>query len=365
VDVERFSVNVEATVLEDLHERLERTRWPDAAPGEAWSQGTDDTYLRELTAYWGAGFDWRKQERELNRWPQFTAEVEGVRIHFVHVRGGGIPLILTHGWPSAFVEFLPLIERLQHTFDLVIPSLPGYGFSSRPPRLSTRDTAAIWHSLMRGLGYERYGAHGGDFGAAVTTYMALDAPESMLGIHLSNLDNAPTVTTPLSEAERTFVNATEHWDTTQRGYSFIQGTKPQTLAYGLTDSPTALAAWILEKWRSWGDTGGELESRFERDFLLTLVTLYWVTGTIGTSIRDYLDNRDAGTATLGPDDFVNVPTAIANFHCNFVSEGVLPREWADRMYDVRSFRNMRRGGHFAAAEEPDLLAADITAFFSR
>jgi pimeloyl-ACP methyl ester carboxylesterase len=365
VHVERFSIDVEEAVLDDLRERLERTRWPDAAPGEPWEQGTDYAYLRELTAYWRTKFDWRVQERQLNRWPQYIADVDGVRVHFVHVRGGGVPLILTHGWPSAFIEFLPLIERLQQTFDLVIPSLPGYGFSARPPRLSTRDTAALWHTLMGGLGYERYGAHGGDFGAAVTTYMALDQPERMLGIHLSNLDNAPTVSTPLTEAERAFVAATEHWDATQRGYSFIQGTKPQTLAYGLTDSPAGLAAWILEKWRSWGDTRGELESRFGRDFLLTLVTLYWVTGTIGTSIRDYIDNRDAGTAILGPDDQVKVPTAIANFHCNFVHEGVLPREWAERMYDVRSFRNMRRGGHFAAAEEPDLLAADITAFFSR
>jgi pimeloyl-ACP methyl ester carboxylesterase len=362
---EPFSIDVDDAVLDDLRERLARTRWPSAAPGDPWSQGTDLDYLQRLGAYWADGFDWRAQQRDLNRWPQFIADVDGVRIHFVHVRGGGIPLILTHGWPSAFVEFLPLIERLQHSFDLVIPSLPGYAFSERPPTLTTRDTAKLWHTLMQGLGYERYGAHGGDFGAAVSTYMALDEPESLLGIHLSNLDNAPTVTTPLTAAERAFVAATEHWDATQRGYSFIQGTKPQTLAYGLADSPAGLAAWILEKWRSWADTGGDLESRFDRDFLLTLVTLYWVTQTFGTSIRDYIDNRAAGTATLGPDDFVSVPTAIANFHCNFVSEGVLPREWAERMYDVRSFRNMRRGGHFAAAEEPDLLAAHLTAFFAR
>ncbi len=363
--VERFAIDVDIDVLDDLRERLSRTRWPSDAPGEAWEQGTDCAYLRALTPYWRQTFDWRARERELNRCPQFVADVDGVRIHFVHVRGGGIPLILTHGWPSAFIEYLPLIERLQQRFDLVIPSLPGYGFSARPPRLSTRDTAAIWHKLMQGLGYERYGAHGGDFGAAVTTYMALDDPERLLGIHLCNLDNAPADGAPRTAAERAYVAATEHWDATERGYSFIQGTKPQTLAYGLTDSPTALAAWILEKWRGWGDTGGDLEARFDRDFLLTLVTLYWVTGTIGTSIRDYVDNRDAGTATLGPDDFVRVPTAIANFHCNFVSEGVLPREWAERMYDVRSFRNMRRGGHFAAAEEPDLLAADLAAFFTR
>jgi pimeloyl-ACP methyl ester carboxylesterase len=218
---------------------------------------------------------------------------------------------------------------------------------------------------MQGLGYERYGAGGGDWGAAVATYMALEAPERLLGIHLSNLDNAPTPTTPLTAAEQTFAAATEHWDATQRGYSFLQGTKPQTLAYGLTDSPVGLAAWLLEKWHGWSDSGGDLDERFDRDFLLTLVTLYWVTNTIGTSIRDYVDNRAAGTATLGPDDYVTVPTAIANFHSNFVSEGMLPREWAERIYDVTRFTNMPRGGHFAAAEEPDLLAADLRAFFAR
>jgi pimeloyl-ACP methyl ester carboxylesterase len=363
VRVEPFRVQVDQAVLDDLRSRLERTRWPDPGPGDQWERGTDYAYLRRLTAYWRDGYEW--PAGDLNHWPHFTAVVDRVRIHFVHVRGGGIPLILTHGWPSAFVEYLPLIERLRSTFDLVIPSLPGYGFSERPPILTTRDTAKLWHALMQGLGYERYGAGGGDWGAAVTTYMALEAPERLLGIHLTNLDNAPTPATPLTDAEQAFAAATEHWDATQRGYSFLQGTKPQTLAYGLTDSPVGLAAWLLEKWHDWSDSHGDLDERFDRDFLLTLVTLYWVTNTIGTSIRDYVDNRAAGTATLGPDDYVTVPTAIANFHSNFVSEGVLPREWAERIYNVTRFTNMPRGGHFAAAEEPDLLAADLRAFFAR
>ena len=359
--VEPFSIDVEEPVLYDLGARLEHTRWPGPAPGEPWAQGTDLAWLQNLVEHWAGGFDWRARERALNAWPQFVADVDGVRVHFVHVRRGGIPLILTHGWPSAFTELLPLIDRLPG-FDLVLPSLPGYGFSSRPPVCTTRDVASLWHQLMQGLGYERYGAGGGDWGAAVTTYMALEAPERLLGIHLSGLDNAPTPATPLSAAEQAFVAATDHWDATERGYSFEQGTKPQTLAYGLTDSPVALAAWILEKWRSWADTGGDL-ARFDRDFLLELVTLYWVTNTISTANRDYFDNRAAGTALLGPDDFVTVPTAIANFHSNFVSEGCLPREWAERIYNVQSFRNLRHGGHFAAAEEPALLAADIAAFF--
>jgi pimeloyl-ACP methyl ester carboxylesterase len=360
VHVDPFSIAVGDDVLEDLRERLRRTRWPSAAPGAPWSQGTDLAYLRELCAHWADGFDWRRREAGLNAHAQFLAEVNGVRVHFVHVRRGGTPLILSHGWPSAFVEYLPLVPLLDG-FDLVVPSLPGYGFSERPERLTTRDTAALWHALMRGLGYERYGACGTDWGAAVTTYMALDDPAPLLGIHLSNLDTAPSAQ-PETDAERAYVAATRRWDAVERGYSFQQGTRPQTLAYGLTDSPAGLAAWILEKWRAWADTGGDLDAAFDRDALLELVTLDWATGTIGTSLRDYLDNRDAGTATL--DERVSVPTGIANFHRNFASEGKLPREWAERMFAVTRFTDMPRGGHFAATEAPDLLADEIRAFFT-
>lgn len=362
VHVQPFAIGVDDAVLDDLRDRLSRARWPSAGPGAAWEQGTDLDWLRGLCTYWASEFRWRSREHQLNSYPHFIAEVDKLSVHFVHVRRGGVPLILTHGWPSAFTEYLPLVDRLDG-FDLVIPSLPGYGFSERPATSTTRDVATRWHSLMRGLGYARYGAVGSDFGAAVTTYMALDQPEPLLGIHLSNLDNDPTPTTPLTDAERDYVAAVERWDRTERGYSFIQGTRPQTLSYGLTDSPVALAAWILEKWRLWADTDGDIDARFDRDDLLTLVTLYWVTGTIGTSMRDYFDNRAAATATLPPDAYVTVPTAIANFHHNFANEGTMPREWADRVYHLARFTNMPRGGHFGAVEEPDLLAADISEFF--
>jgi pimeloyl-ACP methyl ester carboxylesterase len=358
--VEPFTIAVDDRVLEDLQVRLTRTRWPGAAPGEPWTQGTDLGWLQDLCAYWAAGYDWRIHERALNAHPQFVADLDGLWVHYVHVRRGGTPLILTHGWPSAFVEYLPLVDRLAG-FDLVIPSLPGYGFSERPPTCTTRDVARLWHRLMRGLGYTRYAAGGTDFGSEVTTYMALDDPDPLVGIHLSNVDNQPTPTTPLTDAEQAFVAATERWDAVERGYSLVQGTRPQTLAVGLTDSPAGLAAWILEKWRQWADTGGDIDARFDRDFLLTLVTLYWVTGTIGTSIRDYADNRAAATAILPPGSYVRVPTAIANFHHNYADEGTRPREWAERLYHVTRFTDMPRGGHFAAVEEPDLLAADITA----
>jgi pimeloyl-ACP methyl ester carboxylesterase len=358
VHLEPFSIDVGEEVLDDLRARLARTRWPSAAPGEPWAQGADLEALRELVAYWRDGFDWRERERRLNAYPQFVADVGGVRVHFVHLRRGGAPLVITHGWPSAFTEGLELAEHLAG-FDLIIPSLPGYGFSTRPDVCTTRDVAALWHTLLQGLGYARYGACGGDWGAAVTTYMALQQPERLLGIHLSALDNSPAPAEPFTDAERAFMAAVGHWDATQRGYSTIQSTQPQTLAYGLTDSPAGLAAWIAEKWRSWADPNCPID----RDFLLELITLYWVTNTISTANRDYLDNYRAGTPRLG--EYVHVRTGIANFHHQRVSEGVLPREWAERSYAVERFTDMPRGGHFGAAEAPELLAAEIAAFFSR
>lgn len=371
MDVEPFTIAVADEVLSDLRTRLLDTRWPEAAPGPPWEQGTDLAYLHELVAYWIDGFDWRARERELNALHHFHATVDGIRIHFVHERaasGDGIPLILTHGWPSSFLELLALVPLLNDRFDLVIPSLPGYGFSQRPHRtgVTSRFTAGLWHALIGGLGYERYGAHGADWGAAVSTFMALDDPEPMIGLHLANLDNAPYTgpgSRPLSDAERAYVADFQRWLDEERAYGAIQSTRPQTLAYGLNDSPAALAAWILEKWRLWGDTAGDLERRFPRDFLLTNVTLYWATATIATSMRDYYDNRWSPDTTIGPDDFVRVPTAVSVFEHNFVPEGHMPREWAERLYDVRRWTPMPRGGHFPAAEEPELLAADIAAFF--
>jgi pimeloyl-ACP methyl ester carboxylesterase len=368
-------------VLADLRARIANTRLPPAAPGEPWQLGADVDYLRGLLAYWAGGFDWRAQERWLNEFAHFRAEIDGLAIHFVHERarteGPGVPLILTHGWPSSFAELLPLVPLLTDpaahgiegpAFDVVIPSLPGYGFSERPDRggVTTRYVAGLWHELMRGLGYERYGAQGGDFGASVTTYMALDEPDPLIGIHLHNLDDAPytgPASRPLSEAEEEYVAKVAAWDAVERGYSSIQSTKPQTVAAALNDSPAGLAAWILEKWRSWSDSAGDLDARLGRDFLLTNVTLYWVTQTIATSMRDYHDNRWS-RPPLGPEDRVEVPTALALFANEHIQEGAPPREWVERLYDLRRFTPMPRGGHFAPAEEPELLARDIAAFFA-
>ena len=377
-----FSIQIEDEILSDLRERIRHTRWPDQAPGNAWEQGTDLGYLKQLLAYWADEFDWRAQERELNAVNQFRANLDGVHIHFVHEparHGHGIPLILTHGWPSTFVELLPLVPLLTdpHThgidgpaFNVVIPSLPGYGFSERPRQVGVnyQHVAGLWHRLMRGLGYERYGAQGGDFGAGIATFMALNNPEPMIGVHLSNLEITPYTgpgARPLSAAERTYLDRNEAFWQAEYGYKAIQSTKPQTLGYALNDSPAGLAAWILEKWRSWADSRGNLDECVSRDFLLTTLTLYWVTQTITSSMRDYFDNDNRRfRITLGPQEFVDVPTGIAVFANNFVDEGTPPREWAERLYNVRRWTPMPRGGHFASAEEPELLARDIAAFFA-
>jgi len=377
---EPFAIRIEDQIFSDLRARIRNTRWPEPAPGEPWEQGTDLAYLKEILAYWAEEFDWRAQEHQLNRFHHFQAELDGIRIHFVHERaprGRGIPLILTHGWPSTFVELLPLVPLLTDpashgidgpAFDVVIPSLPGYGFSERPARtgVNYRYVAGLWHRLMRGLGYRRFGAQGGDFGAGVATFMALDDPEAIIGIHLSTLEMPPYTgpgSRPLSEEERSYRERNEAWWRVEGGYKAIQATKPQTLGYGLNDSPAGLAAWVLEKWRSWSDSQGDLDRRFSHDFLLTTLTIYWATQTITPSMRDYFDNRWFGVA-IGPKDYVHVPTAIAVFANQFVDEGTPPREWAERLYDVRQWTVMPSGGHFAAAEEPEQLARDIATFFA-
>jgi pimeloyl-ACP methyl ester carboxylesterase len=378
--IEPFSVRVQETVLSDLKARIRSTRWPEPAPGADWQQGTDITYLRRLLAHWADAFDWRARERELNEFAHFRAEINGARIHFVHERaphGEGIPLILSHGWPSTFIEYLPLVPLLTDpaahgidgpAFDLIIPSLPGYGFSERAARtgVNYRFVADLWHGLMAGLGYERYGAGGGDFGAGVATFMALDRPDKIIGLHLTNLELSPYTgsgSRPPSTAERAYLETSDAWWQAEGGYKAIQSTRPQTLGYALNDSPAGLAAWICEKWRSWSDSGGDLDAHISRDLLLTMLTIFWATQTITSSMRDYFDNRWHGV-TLGPHDIVSVPTAIANFTRQFAFEGDPPRQWAERLYNVQQWTPMARGGHFAPAEEPDRLARDITAFFA-
>lgn len=352
--IEPFSIDIAEPVLTDLRARIRAARWPDEVPDIGWAQGTELGYLQRLMSYWCDEFDWRAQERWLNGFPQFMDD----GIHFVHVRargGRGTPLILTHGWPSCFVEYLALVPHLG-SFDLVIPSLPGYGFSRRPQQrgVNYRFIADRWHDLMQQLGYHRYGAGGGDFGAGVSAFLGLDHAASVLGIHMTTQELSPPGDSPgLSEAERAYLDENRRWADVERGYSAIQSTKPQTAGYGLNDSPLGLAAWLVEKWHSWTDTTPS------NDFLCTLLTIYWATRSITTSMRDYWDNRFHRVDPA----YIDVPTAFGVFPNHTVPEGEPPREFAERLFNVQRWTVFDRGGHFAAVEQPELVAADIAAFF--
>jgi pimeloyl-ACP methyl ester carboxylesterase len=354
--VEPFRIHVADEVLNDLRARLRNARWPDQIPGIGWEQGTELDWLRRLVSYWANEFDWRGWERKLNAFNHFTWE----GIHFVYQRapsGQGVPLILTHGWPSSFLDYIDMLPMLEH-FDVVVPSLPGYGFSPRPPKvgINYRYISERWHRLMSKLGYSRYGASGYDFGAGVTTILALDHPKSVIGIHLTTLESdlAPVVDdTELSDAERSYLAVNRSWDMTERGYSAIQSTKPQTVGYGLNDSPAGLAAYVGEKWHSWSDVTPT------DDFLCATFTLYWITQSITSSMRDYWDNRRHPVAP----SYVSTPTAFGVFAHQTVPEGEPPRAYLQRLYNIQRWTVFPRGGHFAPAEEPGAVAADLTAFF--
>jgi pimeloyl-ACP methyl ester carboxylesterase len=313
-------------------------------------------WLRRLVSYWAHEFDWRAWEGRLNTLNQFTWE----GIHFVHQRaasGRGIPLILTHGWPGSFLDYIDMLPMLEQ-FDVIVPSLPGYGFSPRPPRegINYRYVAGRWLRLMSELGYSRFAAGGYDFGAGVTTILALDRPQPVIGIHLTTLESdlAPVVDdAELSDEERTYLAVNRTWDATERGYSAIQSTKPQTVGYGLNDSPAGLAAYLGEKWRSWS---GVTPSN---DHLCATLTLYWVTQTIASSMRDYWDNRWHPVHPA----YVNTPTAFGVFAHQTVPEGQPPRSYLERLYNIQRWTVFPRGGHFAPAEEPAAVAGDLAAFF--
>ncbi|MEP6767140.1 MAG: epoxide hydrolase family protein [Acidobacteriota bacterium] len=374
---ERFRIEVPEPVLKDLRERIARTRWPDEIPGAGWRYGASTAYLTELLAYWRDGFDWRARERSLNELSHFRADIGGLRVHFVHERGEGpapMPLIVTHGWPSSFFEMTKLIPlltrpsehggRAEDAFDVVVPSLPGTGFSDIPstPGMTKTRIAGLWAALMTDvLGYPRFGARGGDIGSGVTAWLAVDHPDRVAGIHVSDVLR-PALgpgSAPLSPAERRFLDEEIAWMEREGAYDRIQATKPQTLAHGLTDSPAGLAAWLVEKFRSWSDCGGEIERRFSRDDLLTHLTIYWVTGTINAANRLYFD-RDQAPRALAPGQRVEVPCAVSLFPADIDHP---PREWAERACRVERWTEMPRGGHFAAWEEPQLLAEDLREFF--
>jgi microsomal epoxide hydrolase len=377
-----FKIAVPGEVLADLRERLARTRLPDEVPDTGWEYGTNLRYMRELIEYWRTRYDWRAHERELNRFAHFRAEVpgtagsEGLGIHFIHEPGRGPnpkPLLLVHGWPGSVYEFDRIIPMLTDpvahggdaadSFTVIAPSLPGYGFSDHPVAraMNIQAVADIFFKLMTDvLGYSRFAAQGGDWGSAIVSRLGEVYASSLYGIHLNLIVAAPPRgrdAGELSAAEKAFLAEVEKWRREETGYQWIQGTKPQTLAYGLNDSPAGLAAWIVEKFRSWSDCGGDLERRFTKDQLLTNVTIYWVTQTINSSARLYYEARHH---PWRPGARIEAPTGVAIFPGEMVRP---PREWAERAYNIRRWTVMPSGGHFAAMEEPAALAAEIRAFF--
>lgn len=376
MDLRPFRVAVPDADIADLHARLDRTRWPDEINDDDWGWGTPLPWLRRLVGYWREGFDWRAQEARLNEWPQFVAEIDGQAVHFAHLRGRGpkpMPLLLVHGWPGSFVEFQRIAPMLTDpaahggdaadSFDLVIPSLPGFGFSGRPAAKGMNPVAigGLFARLMAGLGYGRYGAQGGDWGSAIATAVAQAAPEAVAGIHLNLIIRLLAAGAPerLSAAEQAYLGELARWSEAEGGYSHIQGTRPQTLGYALTDSPVGLAGWIGEKFRVWSDCGGDPLNCFTMDELLTNISIYWFSGNITSSLRIYKERALAG-AQFGAGERLGTPMGHARFPREIFRP---PREWAERVYNVVHWTEMPRGGHFAAMEQPDLLAGDVRAFF--
>lgn len=383
MSLEPFVLHVTDDTLADLRDRLANTRWPSYDKSTAWEAGTSPQYLRELIAYWQSHYDWRAHESAINQLPQFTANIDGTAVHFVHQRGIGkeaIPIVLTHGYPDSFLRFQKLIPLLTNpsayggdardTFDVIVPSLPGFAFSEKHGEVEgIFKVGALWHALMtEHLGYKSYAAHGGDWGTFVTEQLARDHRDSLIGIHMTDVPFWHAFQPPddLTLPETKFLDDSTAMQQRDGAYIKIQGTRPQTLADSLNDSPAGLAAWIIEKFQSWSDCAGDIESKFTKDELITNIMLYWIAESIGSSFLPYFDMTHAGAARwvkekakkwLGSS---HVPTAFALFPKDLTHP---PRHWAERFFNVERWTEMPRGGHFAAMEEPELLANDIREFF--
>ena len=371
--IEPFRLSVKAGVLDDLSDRLNRTRWPEAETTEDWSQGVPLSYARELCDYWAHDYDWRRAERQINAWPQFRMDVDGLGIHFIHVRSqhpDALPLIISHGWPGSVLEFLdvlgPLTDPTSHggdpqdAFHVVCPSLPGYAFSDKPKTTGwgVERIAHAWAELMARLGYQRYGAQGGDWGSHVSTSLSTVDPSHLVGIHLTmpivtpDLDTFPEMTTPEKEAldaRRRF----QEWGT---GYSQQQSTRPQTLGYSLVDSPAGLCAWIIEKYQAWSDCGGHPENAFTKDQLLDNVMMYWLTATGVSSARLYWESFNKRDLEI-----VTSPVGCSIFPKEIFRPS---RRWCEQRFSaLRYWNELDRGGHFAALEQPSLFVEEVRAFF--
>jgi pimeloyl-ACP methyl ester carboxylesterase len=376
--MEAFVPPFSQSAVDDLRRRLQHTRWPDALDGAGWLLGVERDFLIDLCSYWASTFDWKSQIDRLSAFHHFRYPATEGAIHFIYEKGKGpspMPLILTHGWPGSFLEMLRIIPLLTDpashggdpadSFDVVVPSLPGFGYSGKPLQLGMNAfrVAEIWVELMHALGYKQFAAQGGDLGAGVSTALGLRHGDSILGIHLNFIPGSYRPHLPsdtaLTASEQHFLADAADWFNENGAYAHIQGTRPQTLACALNDSPAGLAAWIVEKFREWSDCGGDVYRAFTRDELLANITLYWMTQTISSSFRMYYEGRKT-PFRFTADDFANVPCGFAHFPREIL---FAPKEWVSRGYNVQHWTEMPKGGHFAAAEQPHLLAADIRAFF--
>lgn len=369
--IEPFRIDVGDDVLDDLQARLARTRLPNAVDGIGWEQGTDRDLLVALLEHWRDGYDWRAQEARLNAWEQGRMVVQGQPIHFLHARSpheGALPLLLVHGWPGSVVEFLDVLPLLtdppdpRDAFHVVAPSLPGFGWSGPTTGRgwNPRRIAGAFAEVMAALGYDRYGTQGGDWGGVVTPNVADLHPDRVLGVHLNFVAvSAPQDAPAPTDDEVAAMVAMREWRRTEAAYQDLQGTKPQTLGFALQDSPAGLAAWIVEKFRTWSDCDGDVTRAFTLDQLLTNVMAYWVTGTAASSLRIYWEMRQAGASAV-PHARVEVPTGVANFPAEITR---FPRAWVEHRYNVTHWTEPARGGHFAAMEVPQLFTDDVRAFF--
>ncbi|WP_428338829.1 epoxide hydrolase family protein [Mycobacterium sp.] len=364
-----YRIDVPAAVLDDLQERLTRTRWPESETVDDWTQGIPLAYTKELAAYWADGYDWRAREAALNTFDQYQTEIDGLDLHFIHQRSpheDALPLVLTHGWPGSVVEFHKVIEplvnppsgRAEDAFHVICPSLPGYGFSGKPTGTGwgVEKIAEAWETLAGRLGYDRYGAQGGDWGAAVTTQIGRNGGHCV-GIHLNMPIAKPVSGGEFSEDDQLALAAyVEHrkWGT---GYSKQQSTRPQTLGYGLVDSPVGQLAWVVEKFWAWADCDGHPEKVFSRDELLDNVMMYWVTGSGASSAKLYWESFNKFVS----DGRVALPTGVASFPKEILRT---PRSWCEEAYNITHWTTMPRGGHFAAFEQPELFVDDVRTFFA-
>jgi pimeloyl-ACP methyl ester carboxylesterase len=364
-----FEIAVPDAVLDDLRQRIAHTRWADQISDSGWDYGTDPTYLRSLVQYWGSTYDWRLHERSLNALPQFQATIDGQSLHFVHARSesqNAIPLLLLHGWPSSFVQMTEILPLLTDTsangssFHVIVPSLPGYGFSGRPETrgMSVAKVGELLHTMMVGLGYERYVIRATDLGAGAATQIAITHPEAVIATHMSGTNPfVMNVPDNLSPAEEQFVQNAQQWMQTEMAYAQMHSSKPQTVAAALNDSPAGLASWIIEKFWRWGDHGGDIDTYFGRDRLLTNLTVYWVTQTINSSMRLYYETaRDYG-AWGQP----GAPAAALQFGGDMFPT---PREWLERNGPLARYTEAGPGGHFPEWEKPSVVATDLRDFIA-